>query len=257
MLEEAQKLRTPQMHAALALDLNTGLRNKELREIRWEQIDLIHKKALTVGKSKTEAGTGRVIPLNETAIAALEAHAAWYTRRFGDCRPEWFVFPFETPLAVLKTPETEDIGFHSQSVPVHTEGLRFRQRLTVPPAVRGDPIAGHDRSCAVFPLFTVDKNPIPGIQNREDLNDVRLPGRYLSVHGNVDVAHIRSFDGAPFRFGGVFIFAAQVNDGLNPQAGQAVPGIAGGLAAAIEPFVGLVKVGDAGNRNIASPGQDR
>ena len=63
MLEEAQKLRTPQMHAALALDLNTGLRDKELREIRWEQIDLIHKKALTVGNSKTEAGTGRVIPL--------------------------------------------------------------------------------------------------------------------------------------------------------------------------------------------------
>ena len=58
MLEEAQKLRTPQMYAALALDLNTGLRDKELREIRWEQIDLVHKKALTVGKSKTEAGTG-------------------------------------------------------------------------------------------------------------------------------------------------------------------------------------------------------
>jgi hypothetical protein len=75
-----------------------GLRDKELREIRWEQIDLIHKKALTVGKSKTDAGTGRVIPLNETAIAALEAHAGWYTRRFGGCRPEWFVFAFGTPL---------------------------------------------------------------------------------------------------------------------------------------------------------------
>jgi len=98
MLEEAQKLRTPQMHAALALDLNTGLRDKELREIRWEQIDLIHNKALTVGKSKTAAGTGRVIPLNEAAIAALKAHAAWYIRRFGACRPEWFVFAFGTPL---------------------------------------------------------------------------------------------------------------------------------------------------------------
>jgi integrase len=98
MLEEARKLRTPQFSAALALDLNTGLRDKELREIRWEQIDLVHKKALTVGKSKTEAGTGRVIPLNETAIAALETHAAWYTRRFGECRPEWFVFAFGTPL---------------------------------------------------------------------------------------------------------------------------------------------------------------
>lgn len=98
MLEEARKLRTPQMSAALALDLNTGLRDKELREIRWGQIDLLNKKALTVGKSKTEAGTGRVIPLNETAIAALETHGAWYARRFGECKPEWFVFPFGTPL---------------------------------------------------------------------------------------------------------------------------------------------------------------
>src|ERR1039458_7963915 len=98
MLEEARKLRTPQMHAALALDLNTGLRDKELREIRWEQIDLVHKKALTVGKSKTEAGTGRVIPLNDTAVIAMEAHAAWYARRFGECRPEWYVFAFGSPL---------------------------------------------------------------------------------------------------------------------------------------------------------------
>jgi integrase len=98
MLREAQKLRTPMMGAALALDLNTGLRDKELREIRWNQIDLIDKKALTVGESKTEAGTGRVIPLNETAIAALTAHAAWYLKRFGKCTPEWYVFPFGTPL---------------------------------------------------------------------------------------------------------------------------------------------------------------
>jgi integrase len=98
LLEEAQKLRTPQMHAALALDLNTGLRDKELREIRWEQIDLLHKKALTVGKSKTKAGTGRVIPLNETAVVALEAHAGWYIKRFGECKPEWYVFAFGSPL---------------------------------------------------------------------------------------------------------------------------------------------------------------
>ena len=51
-----------------------------------------------MGKSKTEAGTARVTPLNETAIAAMEAHSAWYTWRFGECRPEWFVSAFGTPL---------------------------------------------------------------------------------------------------------------------------------------------------------------
>jgi hypothetical protein len=45
-----------------------------------------------VGKSKTDAGTGRVIPLNATVLDALLSHAAWYTRRFGECRPEWYVF---------------------------------------------------------------------------------------------------------------------------------------------------------------------
>src|ERR1022692_3137656 len=122
MLEEAQKLRTPQMHAALALDLNTGLRDKELREIRWEQVDLVHKKALTVGRSKTEAGTGRVIPLNDTAIVALEAHASWYIQRFGECKPEWFVFAFGTPLP--KDPTRPITSFK-------TAWIKVRQRAGV------------------------------------------------------------------------------------------------------------------------------
>ena len=86
------------MYAALALDLNYGLRDKELREIRWRADRPRPQEGADGGKSKTDAGTGRVIPLNETAIAALEAHAAWYIRRFGECRPEWFVFAFGTPL---------------------------------------------------------------------------------------------------------------------------------------------------------------
>ena len=92
MLAEAQKLRSKNMYPALVVDLNCGLRDKELRELRWQQIDLVDKKQLTVGKSKTDAGTGRVIPLNETVMAALQAHAAWYKRKFGECKPEWYVF---------------------------------------------------------------------------------------------------------------------------------------------------------------------
>jgi integrase len=93
ILAEAAKLRSKNMYPALVVDLNCGLRDKELRELRWRQIDLVHKKQLTVGKSKTDAGTGRVIPLNDTVRVALETHAAWYIRRFGECKPEWYVFP--------------------------------------------------------------------------------------------------------------------------------------------------------------------
>jgi integrase len=93
MLAEAAKLRSKNIYPALVVDLNCGLRDAELRELRWRQIDLVYKKTLTVGKSKTDAGTGRVIPLNDTALAALKTHAVWYAKRFGECKPEWYVFP--------------------------------------------------------------------------------------------------------------------------------------------------------------------
>ena len=44
---------------------------------------------------KNDAAVDR---MNDTAIAALTAHAAWYIRRFGECKPEWFVFAFGSPL---------------------------------------------------------------------------------------------------------------------------------------------------------------
>ena len=45
------------------LALNTGLPDAELKTLTWAQVDL-KKGYLAVGKSKTEAGEGRTIPLN-------------------------------------------------------------------------------------------------------------------------------------------------------------------------------------------------
>lgn len=59
---------------ALVLALNTGLRRGELASLRWAQVDL-EARRLRVGKSKTEAGAGRKVPLNERAFAALSAWA--------------------------------------------------------------------------------------------------------------------------------------------------------------------------------------
>ena len=74
MLAEAAKLRSKNMYSALVY-LNCGLRDKELRKLRWRQIDLVHKKQPSVGKSKTDAGTGRAIPLNDRVMIARDAHA--------------------------------------------------------------------------------------------------------------------------------------------------------------------------------------
>jgi Phage integrase family len=52
---------------------------------------------ITVGESKTDAGTGRTIPMNEDLFAAAVEYAKWYTGKFGASRPDWYVFPFGSP----------------------------------------------------------------------------------------------------------------------------------------------------------------
>jgi integrase len=37
--------------------------------------------------------TGRLIPQNETVSAEHQVPAAWYAKRFGESKPDWYVFP--------------------------------------------------------------------------------------------------------------------------------------------------------------------
>ncbi len=66
----------PLLNAVVTLALNTALRKNEIRFLRWSQIDF-EKRTVTVGKSKTQAGSGRLIPLNKPAFDAL---AKWAGR---------------------------------------------------------------------------------------------------------------------------------------------------------------------------------
>jgi integrase len=56
----------------------------------WGQVDFFAK-SLAVGKSKTAAGTGRIIPLNPRALAAL----THWRQLFSGAQPEHYVFPHE------------------------------------------------------------------------------------------------------------------------------------------------------------------
>jgi integrase len=84
--------RSPFIKPALALAFNAGMRDAEIRSLTWGQIDL-EKRFLTVGRSKTDAGEGRTIPLNSELISALSEHASWYTNHLGFAKAEWYVFP--------------------------------------------------------------------------------------------------------------------------------------------------------------------
>ncbi len=75
---------------AVLLALNTGMRYSELRLLPWSQVDLT-RRTVCVGKSKTEAGAGRTIPLNDRATKSLQ----FWAEQFPDLKPEHFVFPSE------------------------------------------------------------------------------------------------------------------------------------------------------------------
>jgi integrase len=96
MLSAARAAKSPAVYPALMLALNAGMRDAEIRNLRWDRVDLL-REFLAVGDSKTEAGEGRTIPLNSSLLLALKDYTKWYTHRFGTIRPEWFVFPWGKP----------------------------------------------------------------------------------------------------------------------------------------------------------------
>jgi len=96
MLEEARKARSPHIYLALTLALNAGMRDAEIKTLTWGQIDFT-RNYLAVGRSKTEAGEGRTIPLNSTLLELFSEYGEWYREKFGRPHPERYVFPFGKP----------------------------------------------------------------------------------------------------------------------------------------------------------------
>ena len=92
LLDAAKKSRSPHLHFALQLALNGGMRDKEIKTLKWSQIDFVHHR-LTVGKSKTDESTGRIVPLNGDILPAFHKHREWYVAKFKELKPEWYVFP--------------------------------------------------------------------------------------------------------------------------------------------------------------------
>jgi integrase len=89
----------------------TGIRSDEARTLRWSQVDF-QTPQIRVGKSKTEAGARRAIPMGAALKMALEQHAAFCARKLGPLQPEWYVFPLSNrtrpvdatrPVTSLKT----------------------------------------------------------------------------------------------------------------------------------------------------------
>jgi integrase len=93
---KAKSSRSPHMYPAFMLARNGGLRDTEIKTLTWGQINLVAK-TVQVGRAKSEAGEGRIVPLNSEVYQALVDHRAWYRKRFGEIKDEWYVFPWGKP----------------------------------------------------------------------------------------------------------------------------------------------------------------
>lgn len=92
LLKELEEARSPVLATFVKALLLTAMRCGELSLMRWEQVDFAQR-VMTVGKAKTDAGTGRQIPMNQELFDVMTAHARWFTERFGETLPEHFLFP--------------------------------------------------------------------------------------------------------------------------------------------------------------------
>lgn len=89
-LDRPRASRSRSLFPAVLTARNTCMRYSELRLLRWRQVDL-NSCTLTVGNSKTESGTGRLLPLNDRAVAIFGFWASLFPER----EPSHFVFPAE------------------------------------------------------------------------------------------------------------------------------------------------------------------
>ena len=90
LLRECRNSRSRSLYVAVEMALGTCMRYSEIRLLIWYQIDFA-KGELRVGRSKTEHGEGRVIPLSRRVLTVLE----FWAERFPNRKPSEFVFPFE------------------------------------------------------------------------------------------------------------------------------------------------------------------
>jgi integrase len=90
LLEACRASRSRSLYPAVLIALNTCMRYSEIRLLQWKQVGF-NSSALTVGFSKTESETGRVLPLNDRAVAILR----FWASLFPGLEPNHFIFPAE------------------------------------------------------------------------------------------------------------------------------------------------------------------
>ena len=101
MRDRSKDSRSPHIELALALAINAGMRDTEIKTLKWSQLHL-DKRFVEIGKSKTSAGDRRTIPINSVLHESILEHSAWYLKKFKEIQPELYVFPCLRPSKAVR-----------------------------------------------------------------------------------------------------------------------------------------------------------
>ena len=97
LLTGLEESRSPILKTVVPMLLLTGMRPGEALAFLWSQIDIMARQ-VTVGDAKSEAGTGRIIPINDDLARVIAQHRSWFVGQFGEPKPNHCVFPFGHPV---------------------------------------------------------------------------------------------------------------------------------------------------------------
>ena len=97
LLREAARVRSHDFEIYVRLMLLAPMRpDKEAARMKWKHVHF-NDEYLIVAESKTAAGEGRLISMNDELTALLTAHAERHIAQFGVLDPEHYLFPKRRP----------------------------------------------------------------------------------------------------------------------------------------------------------------
>lgn len=95
------------------LIVNTGMRRKEARQLKWEHIEPGHINVLSTSNARTKSGKWRKIPLNKEAKAALKKFPKDSEYVFPQINPRSISRAFEKDLGRAKVPGSIHVLRHT------------------------------------------------------------------------------------------------------------------------------------------------
>lgn len=142
ILAAARGGRSKYIFPFLKIAFETGMRSDEIRLLQWFQVELgasPDESHIVVGKAKTAAGSGRMIPMTAELWRALKDYATWLSDKLESAlSPDWYVFPFSSrvkpvdparPITTIKSAWREVRTLAGVSYRLHDTRHTFVSRL--------------------------------------------------------------------------------------------------------------------------------